>query len=115
MARRLRTAVAVHTPRGTVWLSAGQSPEEDVAALITAPDAWDEEPAPTPVTAPAPSRPAEVDSGDELVADPDTATEPPRSGRGSGLDSWRAYAQALGLDVDPDMTRDEIIAAVDNH
>lgn len=111
MTRRLRTAVAVHTPKGTVWLSAGESPSADVAALITAPNAWDDDAA-----APAvPTEPAPASEPSEPTPETEAPAEPPRSGRGSGADAWRAYAQATGLDIDSDMTRDEIIAAVDNH
>ena len=35
---------------------------------------------------------------------------PPRSGRGSGRDAWVAYAEANGLDVGEDHTREQIIA-----
>lgn len=41
--------------------------------------------------------------------------EPPRSGRGSGVDAWREFATAVGLELDGDATRDEIIAAWDAH
>jgi hypothetical protein len=37
--------------------------------------------------------------------------EPSRSGRGSGLDAWRAFAESRGVAVDADMSRDDIIAA----
>lgn len=43
-----------------------------------------------------------------------TPSEPPRSGRGSGLESWMEYAANLGLLVDSDATRDDIIALVDD-
>lgn len=36
---------------------------------------------------------------------------PPQSGKGSGRDSWAAYAQAHGIAVTDEMSRDEIIAA----
>lgn len=39
--------------------------------------------------------------------------EPPRGGAGSGVDAWREYATKTGVEVDEDMTRDDIIAAVD--
>ena len=38
--------------------------------------------------------------------------QPPTSGKGSGLDSWRDYATSLGITVPDDATRDDIIAAV---
>lgn len=108
MARRLRTAVAVHTPKGTVWLSAGQSPSADVAALITAPDAWEDD-----VTV-SDSHDDDGAGTDRIEApvDDDDPAEPPRSGPGSGIDAWRSYAEALGIETGPDMSRDDIIAAV---
>lgn len=39
--------------------------------------------------------------------------EPPRGGPGSGRDEWVAYAASLDIEVTDDMTRDDIIAAVD--
>lgn len=48
-------------------------------------------------TNPGPKAPAPVEA-------------PPRSGRGSGVDAWRAFAEQNGLDVDEDRTRDEIVA-----
>lgn len=38
---------------------------------------------------------------------------PPQSGRGSSRDSWAAYAGSLGVDVDAESSRDDIIAAID--
>jgi hypothetical protein len=38
---------------------------------------------------------------------------PPRAGAGSGRDVWAAYAESQGVEVTDDMTRDEIIAAVE--
>jgi hypothetical protein len=42
-----------------------------------------------------------------------TVAEPPRTGRGSGRKAWAEYAAAIGLDVDDDDGRDDIIDAVD--
>jgi hypothetical protein len=39
--------------------------------------------------------------------------EPPRGGTGSGVDAWRDYADKTGVEVTDDMTRDNVIAAVD--
>lgn len=39
--------------------------------------------------------------------------EPPRAGRGSGIEVWRTHAESLGLLVDEDASRDDIIALVD--
>lgn len=41
------------------------------------------------------------------------SSEPPRAGRGSGLDAWVEYAESLDLEVPADATRDDIIALVD--
>ena len=38
---------------------------------------------------------------------------PPRSGAGSGVGAWAKYARTLGLTVTDDMSRDDIIDAVD--
>ena len=102
----------------------GDEPEDDGAdgeASVTdgdEPDAADGE--------------ASVTDGDEpdaaSVSDGDvTATEdattvggdepdveaPPRSGAGSGVGAWAKHARALGVPVTDDMSRDDIIAAVD--
>jgi hypothetical protein len=59
---------------------------------------------------------------DTLASDPDsyvvvddngTEVEPPRGGDGSGIDAWRAYAIAKGLEVPEDAKREDIIALVD--
>lgn len=36
---------------------------------------------------------------------------PPRSGRGSGIDAWLAFAEQHGVGTDSDMSRDDVIAA----
>jgi hypothetical protein len=43
----------------------------------------------------------------------DDGGPPPRSGPGSGKDAWVAYAQARGVEVTDDMTREDIIGAVE--
>jgi hypothetical protein len=39
--------------------------------------------------------------------------EPPRGGPGSGVEAWREYAAQTGVEINDDMTRDDIVAAVD--
>jgi hypothetical protein len=39
--------------------------------------------------------------------------QPPKTGRGSSRDAWVAYADSQGVAVDDDMSRDDIIAAVE--
>jgi hypothetical protein len=45
--------------------------------------------------------------------DEDAGDEPARSGRGSGLDAWTAYAKSLDIEVPADASRDDVIALVD--
>lgn len=65
-----------------------------------------------------------ADNGLELEAPETPASEPepepepadqapPKSGAGSGRDAWVAYAESQGVEVTDDMTRDEIIEAVE--
>jgi hypothetical protein len=50
----------------------------------------------------------------EPVPEPEPEDQaPPRAGAGSGRDVWAAYAESQGVEVTDDMTRDEIIAAVE--
>jgi hypothetical protein len=59
--------------------------------------------------------------GDHCWEDIDTDTQdgdggvpggaPPRSGRGSGLDAWLAFATQAEVGTAPDMSRDDVIAA----
>jgi hypothetical protein len=60
-----------------------------------------------------PSVPEEPEPEAEPEAEVEEVTEPPRSGAGSGRDAWVAYAGAQGVEVTDDMTRDDIIAAVE--
>ncbi|MGA5869257.1 hypothetical protein [Streptomyces cinereoruber] len=61
------------------------------------------------------------ESGPETVGftDPRAATSsgdtapPPRSGRGSGIDAWRKYAEDNGVEYDTHASREEIIAAAE--
>lgn len=52
-----------------------------------------------------------VASGRWLASERSAA--PPKSGSGSGRAAWAAYAGSLGVDVADDMTRDDIIDAVE--
>lgn len=38
---------------------------------------------------------------------------PPKAGRGSSREAWAEYAGSIGVDVDDDMSRDDIIDAVE--
>jgi hypothetical protein len=75
------------------------------AKLITNPAAWE---------GGEPPKSAEAgDGGPATPADP--SAEPPRSGKGSGVEVWRAHAAHLGVEVPEDASRDDIVAAVDAH
>ena len=52
-------------------------------------------------------------AGDDPSTPPGDGGAPPRSGAGSGRDAWAAYAAAQGVQVDDDMSRDQIIEAVE--
>lgn len=57
------------------------------------------------------------DSGDDTVSPgtSQTAVEsPPRRGRGSGEDAWRAFAAAHDVDLDGCDNRDDVIAACED-
>lgn len=100
MGRRLRTFVHVHDDAGrtAVFGPADEVPEW-AAALIVNPKAWADEPAPVA----EPTGPATGGTA-----------EPPKSGRGSSREAWAVYAQARGLEVPDDASREEIVAAVEH-
>lgn len=87
--RRLRTDVYV----GGVRHLAGTAETDELSKSITNPKAWEE------------SEPEEVISDDSSI--------PPKSGKGSNVDAWRAYAAALGFEADEDATKAEIIATLE--
>lgn len=107
MGRRLAENVVVHSPAGTVWCLAGEVPADDIAALILNPSVWAEGEQEEPVFEQEQVPPVQP----EEAAAPQ---EPPRSGKGASAESWRAYAQEIGVDVDESAGRDDVIAAVDN-
>ncbi|MFJ2249440.1 hypothetical protein [Streptomyces sp. NPDC087862] len=49
-----------------------------------------------------------VDDGDQAPA---LSGAPPRSGRGSGVDAWRAFAEQHDVEFAADASREDIIAA----
>ena len=133
MTRRLVARVTLEDPDTRQHVSFGPGGEVPgwAAALITNPLAWAEDDGDEPEDDGADGE-ASVTDGDEpdaaSVSDGDvTATEdattvggdepdveaPPRSGAGSGVGAWAKHARALGVPVTYDMSRDDIIAAVD--
>jgi hypothetical protein len=51
-------------------------------------------------------------AGESSVPEPRSG-EPPRAGKGSGLGAWQQYAASAGVAYGAEMSRDDIIAAVD--
>lgn len=85
------------------WYRPGDSPPPEVAERILNPKAWeDTEDRPEPALA----APVEQVPDGPLM-------EPPRTGSGSGLDAWKAYADQEKLAVPEGAKRDDIIAIVD--
>jgi hypothetical protein len=128
MARELKAVVVIGTDvYGPGYIN---PPPDDVAKTITSPAAWgeakesdDSEGSPQgeePVEAPVVAAP-----GDGDVTSPDspeptpppsepakpTVPVPPRSGAGSGVAAWRAFADANDVDYSAEDSRDEIIEA----
>lgn len=52
---------------------------------------------------------SDTSGGDPAAGDP-----PPKSGKGSGEDKWRDYAESHGLDVSDLKDREEIISALES-
>lgn len=53
--------------------------------------------------------------GDHAYVTDDEAADdgpPPKTGKGSAKEAWVTYADTLGVEVDADATRDDIIAAI---
>ena len=53
----------------------------------------------------------------EVAPDPEALDEgvvpvPPKGGAGSGIEAWKKYAEALGVDITGAETRDDVIAAI---
>jgi len=50
----------------------------------------------------------------EIVGEqPGSGGEPPRSGKGSGIDKWKQYAESKGITTPDEADRDAIITLVD--
>ena len=121
MTRRLVARVTLEDPDTRQHVSFGPGGEvpEWAAALITNPLAWaeGEQPTEVPVTEVDDGAEAPVDSEHTETPEGEQPTEgddaPPRSGAGSGVGAWAKHARALGVPVTDDMSRDDIIAAVD--
>lgn len=64
---------------------------------------------------PAAAAPPGVADGTEATEGDSVGDMPPKSGPGSGRDVWAAYAERLHVTVTDDMSRDDIIEAVEAH
>lgn len=97
---RLAGTVHVFDADGTAYVFGPDSEVPGWAAkLITNPKAWGEEAAEEET----------VDTGTPGA----TPAIPSRGGAGSGVAAWVEYAKASGYELDADLTRDEIIAALE--
>ena len=91
-----------HVTSGLASYGPGDDVPAEVVAAFAGQDVWE-----GPPDTPDPQTVGEAPGG--AVQAPQ---QPPTSGKGSGLDSWRDYATSLGITVPDDATRDDIIAAV---
>ena len=129
MARRLNTTVHVHVDGASRVYGPTDEVPDTVATLITTPGVWADErdDADQPDEADNAEGTDEAEATDEVpdtaegtdeaeATDevPDTAEGvPPKQGKGSGVTAWRAYADTKGFETDDDISREEIIAALD--
>ncbi|GAA1714498.1 hypothetical protein [Brachybacterium phenoliresistens] len=51
--------------------------------------------------------------GDAGAQGEERPTPPPKAGKGSGPEAWRAYAEKVDVEVPADASREDVIAAVD--
>ncbi|MGW7248823.1 hypothetical protein [Streptomyces decoyicus] len=97
--KQLTATVHVRDLQGrTVAFGPGDDVPAWAAKQITNPKAWGDG----------------ADSVDvvEVPTPPGVGVEPPpRSGKGSGVEAWRAFAERKGVDVDQDATREDVVAA----
>lgn len=98
MGRRLKTFVHV----GGEAYGPGSDVPPEVAEQIGE-HAWESD------TDPDGDEPGRVGFEDPRTQQPGEA--PPRSGRGSGVEAWRAFAEQNEVEVAADASREDIIAA----
>jgi len=94
--------VTVHDENGAPHTFEPGSEVPDWAARkISNPNVWDGD------------APVFDDENPEGDLSEDDVDEPARSGRGSGLPVWKAYAASLDIEVPDDASRDDVIKLVD--
>jgi hypothetical protein len=101
----------VHDPQTgrTVVLHRGTDVQGRVLTLITNPGVWEDADEAAEARA---AFEASQATATELVEPQQSLVEPPRTGTGSGRDSWAAFAEARGVAVSDEDKRDDIIAAL---
>lgn len=103
----------------TVYTKAGDTElyGEDVQIAESVLTPWGKPDAPNTVAMITGENPLEVPTEDIPSAAPEdfagAPEPPPQGGPGSGKEAWAAYADALGVEVDDDASRDDIIDAVE--
>ncbi|WP_116206232.1 hypothetical protein [Amycolatopsis circi] len=108
MGNQLRTFVHVADEHGEMHAF---GPDDKlpswVRSAVTNPKAW-AEPSDSPEET-DPGTSGESGGEGDLV-------EPPRSGKGSGVEAWREYAVALGWfeEIPEDASRDDIVQSIDD-
>lgn len=96
--------VTVHDENGAPYtFEPGAEVPDWAARKISNPNVWDGD------------APVFEDEPQEGELSEDEVDAPARSGRGSGLPVWKAYASSLGIEVPADATRDDVIKLVDEH
>jgi len=95
-----RSAVHVHVTSRDGTQRAWLRPGDEVPSWASVDPALTESGAAAPSSPPAPAPKGAA-----------VAAVPARSGKGSGVEAWRAFAAANGVDTDSDMSRDDIIDA----
>jgi hypothetical protein len=101
MGRRLAGYVPVHDGDQTTWYGPDDDIPADVAKKI-GDHAWIDD-----------DQDDQAEAGDDS-GQPDGGgpTPPPLGGAGSGADAWIGYARELGVDVDDDAKRDDVVDAI---
>jgi hypothetical protein len=105
MAKELRTYVHVADENGQYRVfGPGDDLPDWARSAITNPKAWADGEAPVAAN--------ELSGSEGEASEP---VEPPRAGKGSGLEVWRDYAERLGWfdEIPADASRDDIVASID--